>query len=191
MRGGRVLLEVVGNMATLPSLDRFQDVPEVRPLPSTGVTRLPRYYEPVRRPTRPDRALAGLRLTPHRHRGGFPCCLFSLCGPAVASTPAGSSGLPALRTARGVQPLWSEGWQPSSHASRVGSRISVFEASMAFTVVTADSLAEPLRRPFASEASVASLPPRLLRLLPAGAQVAGWELHPLRKQTFARRTGTP
>jgi len=60
---------------------------------------------------------------------------------------------------------------------------------MAFTDVTADSLAEPLIRPFASEASVASLPPRLLQLLPAGAQVAGWELHPLRTQTFARRTG--
>src|ERR1700683_4336529 len=33
--------------------------------------------------------------------------------------------------------------------------------------------------PFPSEASAASLPPLPLRLLPAGATVAGWELHPL------------
>jgi hypothetical protein len=35
---------------------------ELRPLPSTGVTRLPRYYEPVRHPRRPDLSLAGVRL---------------------------------------------------------------------------------------------------------------------------------
>jgi len=49
-------------MATLPTLDHFQDAPEVRPLPSTGVTRLRRYYEPVRRPRRPGLSLTGVRL---------------------------------------------------------------------------------------------------------------------------------
>ena len=49
-------------MATLPMLDHFQDAPEVRPLPSTGITRLRRYYEPVRHPTRPGLSLAGVRL---------------------------------------------------------------------------------------------------------------------------------
>jgi hypothetical protein len=35
---------------------------ELRSLPSTGVTRLPRYYEPVRHPKRPGLSLAGVRL---------------------------------------------------------------------------------------------------------------------------------
>src|SRR6266446_8700710 len=45
-----------------PAPARFPNPPEVRPLPSTGVTRLPRYYEPVRLPTRPGLSLAGVRL---------------------------------------------------------------------------------------------------------------------------------
>jgi hypothetical protein len=35
---------------------------ELRPLSSTGVTRLPRYYEPDRHPKRPGLSLAGVRL---------------------------------------------------------------------------------------------------------------------------------
>ncbi len=49
-------------MATLPTLDHFQDAPEVRPLPSASITRPHRYYEPVRHPTRPSLSLAGSRL---------------------------------------------------------------------------------------------------------------------------------
>ncbi len=45
-----------------PDSCRFPSAPEVRPLPSTGITRLPRYYEPVRHPTRPGLSLAGVRL---------------------------------------------------------------------------------------------------------------------------------
>ena len=42
--------------------------------------------------------------------------------------------------------------------------------------------------PFASKASAGSLPPLPLRLLPAGATVAGWDSDPLRISAFARRT---
>ena len=45
-------------------------------------------------------------------------------------------------------------------------------------------------RPFPSKASVDSSPPPLLRLLPAGAKVAGRDLHPLNDCAFARRTLT-
>src|SRR5690606_11332295 len=38
------------------------------------------------------------------------------------------------------------------------------------------------------EASAISLPPFLLRLLPAGATVAGWVSHPLKTCAFPRRT---
>jgi hypothetical protein len=46
---------------------------ELRPLPSTGVTQLPRYYEPLRHPGRPGLSLAGVRLRVTRpHRSGLP-----------------------------------------------------------------------------------------------------------------------
>jgi hypothetical protein len=45
------------------------------------------------------------------------------------------------------------------------------------------------KRPFPSKAPAVSLPPPPLRLLPAGTtKVAGRELHPLRIDTFPRRT---
>src|SRR5258706_496891 len=37
---------------------------ELRSLPSTGVTRLPRYYEPLRHPRAPSLSLTGFRLVP-------------------------------------------------------------------------------------------------------------------------------
>ena len=49
-------------------------------------------------------------------------------------------------------------------------------ACSAFTRVTACLLAESLKRPFPSKAPAASLPPPPLRLLPAGATVAGRDL---------------
>jgi len=43
-------------------------------------------------------------------------------------------------------------------------------------------------RPCASKASAVSLPPLPLRLLPAGAKVAGRDSHPLKSAALARRT---
>src|SRR5258705_9875400 len=92
---------------------------ELRPLPSTGITRFQRYYEPLRHPKAPGLSLAGLQLvialtTPW----GFPCCVRFPCVHAVATTPAqrlgvptsqpcqpspkGSSGRPAHRPFRGL-----------------------------------------------------------------------------------------
>jgi hypothetical protein len=46
---------------------------ELRPLPSTGITRLPRYYGPLRHPTRPSLTLTGCRLEAVTlHRVGLP-----------------------------------------------------------------------------------------------------------------------
>src|SRR6267143_1944320 len=95
---------------------------ELRLLPSTGITRFQRYYEPLRHPRAPGLSLAGLQLvialtTPW----GFPCCVRFPCVHAVATTPAqrpgvwfrsvtqpcqpspkGSSGRPAHRPFRGL-----------------------------------------------------------------------------------------
>ena len=63
----------------------------MRPLPSTGVTRLRRYYEPLRHPTRPGLSLASCQLIhtaitagTSRVAHGPPHCVH-----AVANTPAG------------------------------------------------------------------------------------------------------
>jgi hypothetical protein len=48
--------------------------------------------------------------------------------------------------------------------------------------------AKSLSGPSTPKGSAASLPPRLLRLLPAGATVAGWGSRPLKDRAFARRT---
>ena len=105
-----------------------------RPLPSTGITRLHRYYEPLRHPSQPGLSLTSCQLIPTAITAGTsrvapgPLCLH-----AVANTPAGlmefvrsydsiSFGLPSL-------------------SGRVGSCVNVFEACSAFTHVTACTLA--------------------------------------------------
>ena len=120
--------------ATLQTLRPFPSVAEVRPLSSTGITRLHRYYGPVRHPIRPGLALAGCRLVNCHHRWGFPCCVGSPCIHAVAITPAGPLG---ARFA-----LLPQRRRPSPRFRRVGSRIALFEACSAFTHVTACILAE-------------------------------------------------
>src|SRR6266403_5020332 len=53
---------------------------EPRPLPSTGITRLQRYYEPPRHPSAPGLSLAGLRLIIPDHALGLPVLrALSLC----------------------------------------------------------------------------------------------------------------
>src|SRR5215813_15378658 len=61
--------------------------PELRPLSSTGVTRLPRYYRPLRHPRVPDPSLTGDRLLIAEHTLGFPCCVRFPCVHAVAKYP--------------------------------------------------------------------------------------------------------
>ncbi len=53
---------------------------ELRPLPSPGVTRLQRYYKPLRHPTAPSLSLAGVWLVIPDHAMGFPVLrALSLC----------------------------------------------------------------------------------------------------------------
>src|SRR6202165_3650213 len=53
---------------------------ELRSLPSTGVTRLPRYYEPHRHPRAPSLSLTGFRLVIADHALGLPVLrTLSLC----------------------------------------------------------------------------------------------------------------
>jgi len=137
--------------------------PELRPLPSIGVTRLQRYYEPLRHPKAPGLSLAGVRLLgrPSTPRG-FPCCVrFPLCTCCRHYPGAAAGILSALSPSRISLPRLE---------SRVDLRIDLFEACSAFTRVTACTLApSPYFVTVSPKASTVSLPPQLLRLHPAGA----------------------
>ena len=63
---------------------------QLRPLPSTGVTRLRRYYEPLRHPKRPGRSLTSCQLIHTTITAGTSRVAHDpLCLHAVANTPAG------------------------------------------------------------------------------------------------------
>ena len=86
---------------------------------------------------------------------------------------------------------WLPGpWGPSPYCGRVGFRIRRSEACSALTRVAARMVAEPPNGgPLSSECfRRCRCLHRPLRLLPAGATVAGRDSHPLRNGTFARHT---
>src|SRR5467141_5218364 len=112
---------------------------ELRSLPSTGVTRLPRYYEPLRHPRAPGLSLAGFRLIIADHALGLPVFrALSLCT-CCRHYPGAASGRTASLTSPSRISLPRKG-------RRVGLRIVLFEACSAFTRVTACTLAlSPIR----------------------------------------------
>jgi hypothetical protein len=156
---------------------------ELRPLRSTGITRLPRYYGPLRHPSRPSLSLAGVSLAvTRRHRGGFPCCTGFLVnmpsplprrdrGAWLLVLPASSARMLALHS--GGLPRFSDGSAPALPFSRPARRVLALRP--------ADSRNRP-RRSFPSKASTASSPPPPLRLLPAGATSCRIGLTPTENQ---------
>src|ERR1700675_2095348 len=129
-------LELIGCPISM-SLATFCVCLELRPLPSPGVTRLPRYYEPLRHPRAPGLSLTGVRLV-----------LSSLTRPRFGASRVACAFLvyvlpPLPRCSR---------WAYSSlisptHVSlprkgcRGGLHIVLFEACSAFTHVAARTLA--------------------------------------------------
>ena len=109
---------------------------EPRPLPSTGITRLPQYYGPLRHPDRPGLSLAGFRLVRATPPTGLPVLPPSPSSMrAAATTPVEPAGARVARFPRG--------WQPSPNGRRVGFHIGCFEACSAFTCVAARMVARP------------------------------------------------
>ena len=130
---------------------------QLRPLPSIGVTRLRRYYEPLRHPSRPGLSLASCQLIQTAITAGTSRVAHGpLCLHAVANTPAGRMEVCFLFFFSLVR---FHSLRPSPKPGRVGSCITLFEASSAFTHVTACTLARSPSRPSAPEASAVSLPP--------------------------------
>ena len=108
--------------------------PELRSLPSPGVTRLQRYCEPLRHPGAPGLSLAGVRLVIADHASGLPV----LRTPSLCTCCRHYPGAAAGRTDSLTHP--SRISLPRK-GRRVGLRIVLFEACSAFTRVTACTLA--------------------------------------------------
>src|SRR5271163_1333019 len=107
---------------------------ELRSLPSTGMTRLQRYYEPLRHPNAPGLSLTGLRLIIPDRASGFPVLrALSLCT-CCRHYPGAADG----RTRRSKSPIRIS--LPRFHY-RVGLHIDLFEVCSAFTRVAACTLA--------------------------------------------------
>ena len=148
--------------------------PHLRPLSSAGITRPPRYYGPLRDPagpTRPSRAV-GWRVP--RHRSGLPV-LRSLSSSmrAAANTPAESVGACVARFPTGGSlPRYQGGSASALWLSRPAQR--------SLALRPAWSLNRPWR-PVTSECfRQCRYLHHPLRLLPAGATVAGRDSHPLK-----------
>jgi len=134
---------------------------ELRSLPSTGVTRLPRYYEPLRHPKWPGLALTGVRLSSRDSPLGASRVASDLRVQACHRPyPGGTPG--ACRVVR-VTPLSPRTTAfPVEQPGRLPHRVVSGLARRSLSLRPARSPNRP-RRPVVSKASTASLPPPPLR----------------------------
>src|SRR5215472_4485837 len=143
----------------------------LRPLPSTGITRLPRYCEPLRHPSAPGLSLTGVRLIIPDHASGFPVLrALSLCT-CCRHYPGAADGYLSLKNRPSVSafPDSTFGSACTSTFSRIARRLLALRP--------AHSRGHQFRDRYPGASDISS-PPCLPRLLPAGA-VAGRGLHPL------------
>src|SRR5882724_4338972 len=156
---------------------------ELRPLPSTGITRLQRYYGPLRHPSAPGLSLTGVRLIIPDHALGLPVLrALSLCtcrrqypGAAAGRNPRSSH--PAVA----AFPDSAVGSACTSTFSRLARRSHTLRPahSRGHQVVTAIRRLQPFR--YLHDCS------DCFRL----ERIAGWALHPLESAAFSRRTPLP
>ena len=119
---------------------------------------------------------------PTTHRRGLPVSRYSLYPHVLPSLSRRSVRLPLPLASPDVSafPTSSDG---------VDLRIIVFGICSTFTARCGPCGRRTTQGwPTTPKALTASLPPRPLRLLPAGEAVAGWGYLPLRERTFPRRT---
>jgi hypothetical protein len=148
---------------------------------STGITRLRRYYEPLRHPARPGLSLAGVQLAvTRRHRQGFLCCVGLLLQTCHRPYPGGPVGI--YRS-----PESHSGGLPHPRGESASTSLLSRSARRSLTLRPACSRDRHLRS-FPSKAPTASLPPPPLRLLPAGATSCRVGFAPTENQHLSQRT---
>ena len=148
--------------------------PEVRVLPSTGVTRLQQYYNPVRLPPVPSpiSAVEAATLT----HGGSPPLPASPFRRAVPTTPADQDGCACrlLPRSRGL-PRYAGGSASASLLSR--------PAQASLTLRPVGLLNRP-RRPLSRGFDPAGYPTKPLVSYQSNRQLSGWNLLPLVKRAL-------
>src|SRR5215472_4469932 len=153
---------------------------ELRPLPSPGITRLQRYYWPLRHPSAPGLSLTGVRLIIPDHALGLPVLrALSLCtccrqypGAAAGRNPRSSH--PAVA----AFPDTAVGSACTSTFSSLARRLLALRPahSRGHQFVTAIRRLQPFR--YLHDCSDCFRRER----------IAGWALHPLDSAAFSRRT---
>jgi hypothetical protein len=165
----RITVGVCRLIANHRHLAIFESTPEVRVLPSAGITQLQRSYDPVRLPPVPP-PVATLRPLPS-HRTGLPRLLGSPFRRAVPTTPADRAGAHVdCFPAHTAFPKWQEGRHPHCHfrgLPRLHSRYG-----------PAGSLSCP-RQPLSRGSSPCGCPHEPLVSYRINRQLSVWNLPPL------------
>src|SRR4051794_15243261 len=131
-----------------PILGSFESAPEVRVLPSAGVTQPQQYYDPVRRPRGPSSRRCRRRdLRPTWASPNYPARPSNMPCPIPRWTRTGAS-VGCFPIPRG----------PSPNLRRVGVHDFTFEACSGFTRVTACSIAQPPKAAFVTRLRPSRLP---------------------------------
>ena len=152
-----------------PRLLSVKSAPEVRVLPSAGITRHQRYYHPFRFPPAPPPEVT-LRPLPSPATG-LPRLPLSPSLRAVPTTPADRNGC--------IRRLLPRSTRPSLNLRRVGVHIFTFEACSGFTRVRpARSLNRP-RRPLSQGFGPPVTRQDRLSATRSNRQLSGWILPPL------------
>jgi hypothetical protein len=157
----------------------FVRAPEVRVLPSTGVTRLQQYYGPVRLPFRPPPFATSRPLPSPKRVSPVACITFPPCRAHYPGGPDGCTrrllphlcGLPRI----------AGGSASASSLSR--------PAQASLTLRPAGLLDRP-RRPLSRGFSVTSYPATLLVSYQTYRQLSGWLLPPLVIHALSGHTAT-
>ncbi len=158
-----------------------RNVPKVRLLSSTSITRFHQYYEPVRHPRRPSLLLTEFQLRDTTsHRWGFPCSDDFLLHACRRHYPGGTVGCCRYLVQRR---------RPSLKTRKVGFRLCPFGACSAFTHVPACMVAKsPKSDPLHQSTSTNLLPPPPPWLLPAERPIGRVGFAPTENRRLSRHT---
>jgi hypothetical protein len=156
-------------IANHPHLIIVKSTPEVRVLPSTGITRPQQYYDPVRLPLRAVAPSAPLRLLPSPGTG-LPRLPASPFQRAVPTTPADRAGaLVDFFPAHAAFPVIQAGRHPHHH----------FRGLLRLHTLRPAGLLNRPRRPLSRGFGPTGCPAKPLVSYQTYRQLSGWNLPPL------------